>query len=140
MRISVSLGTSFLVLNSVVVGIINAAPSGRVLSTSVCELVSVPRKFHDRIIRVSAEVNSDGIERTVIFSDKCPDKGVSLIVPPKVAGTGGAIALRNAIYSGRPGTTGKHISATFTGRFLWRPKEVPSRMLVLQDVKNIKVD
>ena len=97
--------------------------------TSLCDIVARPAAYDGKVVRIRASVLSDGIERTVLTDLDCPGLG---IVPESVGPMSkvpGMSELQNAIYRGVPGTTDKHIEATFTGAFDWRPTQPLKRVL-----------
>jgi hypothetical protein len=131
------LWASFVAVLSATSGI--AQRQSGVLHTTVCSIVLHPEEFDGRLVRVRARINSDGIERTVLFSDKCPDRGIALVVPPECSQTTGVLSLHRAIFGGHPGTADKRIEGTFSGTFLWSPMGVPSRTMQVQQITHIQV-
>ncbi len=110
-----------------------------VLETTVCVIVSQPQQFDQRIVRFKALVLSDGLEGTVLFDSQCPEKGIELYVGSESSNDKGWIALWDAIFRGRPGTRGKEIAGTFTGKFVSTPNKVPSRTLIFREVTDLQV-
>ena len=139
MRVGPLLDRVCLLLLIALIGAIPGLGQPSSVNTTVCSIVSRPQKFNKRLVRLRARVNSDGIERTVLVSDKCADKGIALIVPPEAAQSTGALTLHRAIFQGRPGTTDKRIDATFLGMFLWSPADVPSRILQVREITEVQV-
>ena len=115
---------------------------GSTTNTTICDTISNPDKFNNKIVRIRSAVKSDGIERTVLVDESCKQGGVSLWVPQKIMRDSTVAELQDAIYRrGRPGTIGKEISGIFVGRFRWRPHDAPpTRTLVLMSVSDLKVD
>lgn len=119
-----------------------ASGCGRTESTatrmSLCELAENAFSYDGRLVEVSAEVRSDGIERTIIFDRHCPNSGAALV--RKRRDGEDVAALQNALSSGRlRGTLDKRIEGTFVGYFRWHPIVGPVRTLELVSVRDVKV-
>jgi hypothetical protein len=113
--------------------------AGAPLTPSICEVITNPKRFHRKTIRIDAQIFSDGIEHTVLGSDKCPGIGISLSTTQKVEDSAGSRAIDNAIFQGHFGSSGKLITATITGKFLWHPKKLYPRVLIIKQVQDVTV-
>lgn len=90
------------------------------IKTSVCEVASNPAVYNGKLVTLRAQFESDGIERSVIVDENCPQLG---ILPYDAADNiPGAKSLDEALATGHPSTLTKTISATFTGEFHYSPK------------------
>ena len=95
-----------------------------------------PGRFNGKTVRVSAHVESDGIEKTVLTDSACQYGGMALDRSAKFKGQD---MLANALSWKSPGTVDKTITGVFIGKFEWRPNQVPSRILHLKEVIDLKV-
>lgn len=115
------------------------------IDATVCEIIDRPEKYDGKLVRFKADFESDGIEHSVLVDPACKDHGVVPYDGPQLAPAEKA-ELERAIYTGRPGTLDKHISATFTGTFRWdaghhQTSAFPqiARSIVLSSVSNLVV-
>jgi hypothetical protein len=83
-----------------------------------------------------ARVESDGIEWTVLTDKACKYGGMAL---DRTGRYRGSKNLERALYSNPPGTEHLMITGVFIGRFEWRPNQVPSRILHLKKLLELKV-
>jgi hypothetical protein len=114
------------------------------LPTSICEIREHPEKFVGKRIAVQAGVLSDGIERTVLVENRenACQGGIVPISDPKLPQSKAAMnKLRKAIFTGRPGTIDKKITALFTGVIsLGDPEDfmlAPGRKIPLLTIESI---
>lgn len=117
-------------------GVDNADP----LHVTICELSASPAKFDGRRVLFTANVESDGIEHTGLTDRSCPGFGVAPDIPVAIRGHDDVKALQSAIFSGRPGTIDKSITASFQGVFHWHPGKIPVRVLTLESVTGLHVE
>jgi hypothetical protein len=110
------------------------------LKVTICELSRTPAKFDGRRVDVTARVESDGIEQTTLIDRNCPDTGVAPDTPVALRKNADMQALQAAIFSGRPGTLDKSITASFRGVFHWHPRQIPVRVLTLESVTELHVE
>lgn len=104
--------------------------------TSVCTISQSPDRYNGKLIRVAARVESDGKENTVLTDKACQYGGMDLDRTRKFRGQK---ELEKALYSKPPGTRYLMITGMFIGEFEWRPNQVPSRILHLKKVLDLKV-
>jgi hypothetical protein len=86
------------------------------------------------MIVVAGRYESDGRERKLVIDEACSDVGIALSMPERFPGDQD---LARALASGRPGTRDKNIRATFIGRFEWRPDDLPKRVLILKEIRDV---
>jgi hypothetical protein len=111
------------------------------IPTSVCEIVNHPKMFSKKWVRVKALVLSDGIHTTVLVDESCKSHGISMSLSEEVQRRPDVNALQAAIYQrGRPGTVGKRILASFRGRVVTHPNEIPSLILEVESVGDLQVE
>jgi hypothetical protein len=110
------------------------------LNVTICELSATPAKFDGRRVNFAANVDSDGIEHTGLVDRSCPHNGVAPDIPASIRDHADIQALQHAIYSGRPGTIDKNITASFRGVFHWHPRQIPNRVLTLESVTDLQVE
>jgi len=112
--------------------------------TDLCRLVAHPKQFHNKVVRVTARVESAVIEGgTWLESASCDSSGVELVVPAYIREHPEEHpdfkALDDAIRrQGNIGTVDKEIRATFTGVFTARTGR-PRLSLTLEKVENLSV-
>jgi hypothetical protein len=99
--------------------IILGACSEKLMRVTVCDLTVRPGAYQGKHVQMAGSVLSDGIERTVVSNDTCPDHGVTPEFPDTPNPDPGVVALQDAIFTGRPGAFNKSITAVFTGTFEW---------------------
>lgn len=104
--------------------------------TSVCTISQSPDRYNGKLIRVIARVESDGQEWTVLTDKACKYGGMAL---DRTGRFRGQKELEKALYSKPPGTEYLMITGVFIGRFEWRPNQVPSRILHLKKLLDLKV-
>jgi len=104
--------------------------------TSVCTISQSPDRYNGKLIRVAARVESDGKENTVLTDNACQYGGMDLDRTKRYRGQK---ELEKALYSKPPGTRYLMITGIFIGVFEWRPNQVPSRILHLKKVLDLKV-
>jgi hypothetical protein len=106
------------------------------IKTTVCEVSAHPTRFAGKRVTISAQLNSDGIERVTLTDKSCEDAGIAVLTPEHFAGEAAFI---KALQTGHPGTLDKTISGTFTGVFRWQPEKMPKRALLLKEAQRIEV-
>lgn len=106
--------------------------------TSICSVAATPQQYANRMIRTRASVLSDGIEHIVLFDERCPKAGVVPLFSATDDASGGA-AISAAIFTGRPGTTDKKITATFVGVFHRNKAGAPPLAIELSGISEIDV-
>jgi len=107
--------------------------------TTVCDVVADPKKYDDKLIVVTARVESDGLEGSWLAGDSCDGKGIVLGRVSSPREQSGIDDLETAIYSGQPGTVDKEITATFVGTFRWRPGGDPLQSLTVSRVSDVRM-
>lgn len=109
------------------------------IDASICVVAAAPQQYANRTIRTRAAVLSDGIEYIVLVDEHCPGTGVVPVFSATDVASGGA-ALSAAIYTGRPGTTDKKITATFIGVLHWnKAAAAPHLTIELRGVTGMEV-
>ena len=106
------------------------------IKTTVCEISDHPLRFAGKRVTISAQLNSDGIERVTLTDKSCEDAGLAVLTPEHFAGEEAFI---KALQTGHPGTLDKTIRGTFTGVFRWQPEKMPKRALLLKEAQRIEV-
>jgi hypothetical protein len=117
----------------------------RLSDVHLCTLITHPKQFNKKRVRVRAQVESAVIEGGTWLEDaSCKEGGgVEVFVPDPIrdhpAEHPDLKALDDAIrLQGNIGTVGKKITATFTGEFTYHSKR-PKRILTLEKVENLDV-
>src|ERR1019366_4572068 len=128
------LGSVLLVMPSVLAQ--EPVKAEQAAETSVCTISQSPEQYNGRLIRVVARVESDGREWTVLTDKACQYGGMALDRTGKFRGQK---ELEKALYSKPPGTRYLMITGMFIGKFEWRPNQVPSRILHLKTLLDLKV-
>jgi hypothetical protein len=116
-------------------------PCGRsepLISTTICDVLSVPELFADKCIRVPGRFLSDGLEHSVIIDDSCSKMGLIPWATEKETKK-----LDEAIWQPGKGhgTLDRRITGRFTGRFVWRPNaKQNARVLEINVVSHLKIE
>ena len=113
-----------------------AETGSRTIAATVCAICADPKTFAGRVVSVSGEYNSDGIERAVVTDPRCYDVGIAIWTPRHF---NGEAEFLKALQQGHPGTLDKKVTGTFVGRFIWHPHDVPKRILELTEVRGLSV-
>lgn len=103
---------------------------------SVCALAAHPDTFANKTVALKGKLNSDGIERVVLTSADCEDFGIAITTPGHFKGED---AFVKALQTGHPGTLDKTIRGLFIGTFKLQKGEVPSRILILKEARELEV-
>jgi hypothetical protein len=103
---------------------------------SFCDVARNPERYNNQEITVTAQYDSDGMEREGLSDPACKESGFSLEM---LRETKGKDQLRIALHGGYPGTLDKTVSGTFTGVFHWMPKEHPPRVLTVRRMEGFSV-
>jgi hypothetical protein len=90
------------------------ADSMEPMKTTVCAISAHPARFAGKKVVLSAELNSDGIERVTLTDKNCEDVGIAIETSDHFIDEATFDA---ALSSGHPGTLDKTISGTFVGIF-----------------------
>jgi hypothetical protein len=110
------------------------------LTATVCEIFEHPEQFDNRLIRVTGLIRSDGLEHTLIEDLSCPKVGIALQLSAEGSKSAAAKRLlKEILFSREPGTTGKRISATLTGRFVWKPADGSLRSIIVDQISNLSI-
>jgi len=111
------------------------------VETTICDVARRPNKYDHKLVRLSAVVESDGIEHTVLIDKSCPTSGIEPSFPAGVADSPEVRELHRAVFAaGRAGTAGKRVSATFSGVFRSHKGKIPSRTLAIEKVTELQVE
>ena len=116
------------------VAIIAPSVGSQKTKLSVCSISAHPARFAGKIVVLSSQLNSDGIERENLTDKDCDDVGIAILAPNHFKGEAEFV---KALQTGHPGTLDKTISGTFVGKFIWRPHDIPKWSLILREVRNI---
>jgi hypothetical protein len=108
--------------------------------TTVCSVGAGPSSFQDKVIRLRAEIESDGMHSSRLVDASC--RGTS--IPVTWGGAEKSSRLRGLIdtifsKAGHPGALDKEITASFTGVFRWNEAHRPFLSIDLLDVTDIVV-
>jgi hypothetical protein len=109
-------------------------------SATVCEVVTNPRRFDFRHVRIRAQVWSDGLEHTVLVNedDSCK-RGMGLELSRLKPNDTGDSALGQALYGEPPSGAGpgtkKRVFATFVGIY----RTDPHRELQVESISDVIV-
>jgi hypothetical protein len=121
-----------------------AVPAQERQDVDICELATHPDQFNKKQIRVRAQVQTIVLEGGMwLVGDACPRELVSLDVPEAIRRHPEQhpdyAALEDAILKkGNLGTSGKTITATFSGKFTYSHHKRPKRSLILEGVENLE--
>jgi hypothetical protein len=115
---------------------INGQERKAALEPTVCSIAATPGRFDGKIVSVFGQIESDGIERTVLTDSGCVNLGIAISAPAHFKGEA---EFTKALDTGHPGTLDKKITGTFVGKFVWKPREVPKRILELKEVRNLSI-
>jgi hypothetical protein len=112
------------------------------IPTGICDVVSTPSRYNRKVIKVRAQVESDGIEHTVLLdAERHCSKGVVPWTRTATDGTDPFAPIDDAIYrQGRIGTIDKKIVATFTGTFRSAKDREHPRTLEIESVSDVEVN
>ncbi len=115
---------------------INAQDTKAAPEPTVCSIAATPGRFDGKIVSVFGQIESDGIERTVLTDSGCLNLGIVISAPAHFKGEAEFI---KALETGHPGTLDKKITGTLVGKFVWRPREVPKRIIELKEVRKLSI-
>jgi len=110
------------------------------INTTVCNIVQDPLRFVGKVVRFSAQFQSDGIENSVFTERNCV-RGIEPFVPDEGEGHPDIKAFDSALGQGMRATVDKRIVATFTGRFVLRDSysSRPRFVLNIERIDDLKV-
>jgi hypothetical protein len=114
----------------------NASAQTAVNKVSFCDVARNPERYNNQEITVTAQYDSDGVEREGLSDPACKESGFALEM---LRETKGKDQLRAALHGGYPGTLDKSVSGTFTGVFHWMPKAHPPRVLTVRSMEGFSV-
>lgn len=114
----------------------SVSPRAAVKNVSLCDLAKNPKRFNNQEITVTAQYESDGVEREGLSDSTCKESGVALEISRDAKGTD---QLRAALHGGYPGTLDKIVIGTFNGIFHWLPENHPSRVLSVRSMQGFSV-
>jgi len=117
-----------------------AAPELTAREVAFCEIVNHPHRYDHSRVAFTASIASDGIEHTALLDPACSKRGKALVVESRVERSTGYQKIWAGIYrTGYIGTLDKHITAHFSGTFLYTPNKIPVRTLVADSVSQVHV-
>ncbi len=115
------------------------------VTTSVCELTADPAKFNGKVVKFSAQFETDYVERSLLIDKSCVQLGG--LLPDVPADTPGGKALDDAMAAARPSSTlEKTITATFIGTFhysakpemcMFMDKEICRRYVTVTQIRDL---
>lgn len=111
-----------------------------VAAVTVCDLTTRPASFDGKLVTVSATVKPAAHYTIVVTDPRCGDQTIALLIPSKLDGDADVEELRNSVLAGYPRAPNRRVRARLTGEFHSRPSEVPSRLLLLHRVANVKTE
>ncbi|MGA9529777.1 MAG: hypothetical protein WBS24_16820 [Terriglobales bacterium] len=114
----------------------NMSAQAVVNKVGFCDVARNPELYDNREITVTAQYDSDGVEREGLSDPACKESGFALQM---LHHTEGKDQLRAVLHGGYPGTLDKTVSGTFTGVFHWMPKEHPTRVLTVRSMEGFSV-
>ncbi len=129
--------------------------SAKPIETTITELVKSSTKFNGKRVRIFASFPTDGIQRSWLMEPNCGlFDGISKTPPPgKPQCARGVVptdsdkadndrsqSLDLALAQGKRGTSDKHITAEFTGRFRCVPSCSSAKRLTLEIERVDKLD
>jgi hypothetical protein len=119
------------------------AESQEPLDVKLCDVTAHSEKYDNKLLRIHATVDSDGMHTTLLTDRKCAT-GIMLYNSDEAENFPenhrDVQALEGAIEQGRAGTLDKLIEGTFTGVFLVERKQGKIRRLMkLKAVADLKV-
>jgi hypothetical protein len=134
--------TSLAIALTCIVGLVGCR-SGRVAAnaperTTLCSIGKI-EAFTHKTIAVSAVAITDMRHLTLLVDQACTDQTIGVQFPehdddPSVE------EFRGALFAGDPvGKPNRRVSALFIGRVISWPGRVPSRVLLLKRVENLKI-
>ncbi len=109
-----------------------------IVDTDVCSIISAPRKFNNKLVRIRAAFMSD-MHGASLVSNNCKPGGLTLWIAKGVRDNPDFKALDEAVANGNLGTAGKTIIGTFTGRFFSHAKGPHHRVLEATKVDDLDV-
>jgi hypothetical protein len=104
-----------------------------VRNVSLCDVARNTERYDNQEITVTAQYESDGVEREILSDAACKESGFALEI---LRDTKGKNELRVALHGGYPGTLDKTVVGTFTGVFHWVPDGHPPRVLRVRSMKD----
>jgi hypothetical protein len=107
------------------------------ISTTVCDIAQNPKRFDHKTVLLRARFDKPWLENATLSDQTCDSVGIAANLSDKTRGNS---ALQDVLNTGRPGTSDKTITATWIGVFRWHPGKVPSRVLNVIEIKDIKLE
>ena len=107
-----------------------------VRKVSFCDVARNAERYDNQEITVTAQYESDGVEREGLSDPGCKESGFALEI---LRDTKGKDQLRAALHGGYPGTLDKTLVGTFTGVFHWVPDGHPPGVLRVRSMKDFSV-
>jgi hypothetical protein len=101
-----------------------------------CDVARNAEQYDNQEITVTAQYESDGVEREGLSDPVCKESGFALEI---LRDTEGKDQLRAALHGGYPGTLDKTVVGAFTGVFHWVPDGHPPRVLRVRSMKDFSV-
>jgi hypothetical protein len=114
----------------------NAPAQATVDKVGFCDVARNPQRYNNQEITVTAQYESDGVEREGLSDPACNELGFALEM---LRNTKGKDQLQAALHGGYPGTLDKVVRGTFTGVFHWVPESHPPRVLIVRAMEGFSV-
>ena len=111
------------------------------VEVTVCQLVAHCKPFNGKLVQFHASVFSDGFEYTALVDSECK-QGIVPQTSDEADKRPDVDAFNRALAEGKPGTSGKQITATFTGRFSCKPgssSPTARRVIEIEQVSGLEV-
>ncbi len=111
------------------------------VEATVCQLVAHCKRFDGKRVQFRASVISDGFEYTALVDSECK-QGIVPQTSDEADKRPDVDAFNRALAEGKPGTAGKKITATFTGRFTCKPgssSPTRRRVIEIEQVRGLEV-
>lgn len=141
---------AFCAISLFLLSIISYAETNHVLPTTICEVKRNPKKYVGKTISIRAYVISDLIHMTLLVDSKCDSAGIAFNLNPiqddknqqsKLIKDESYRKLKDDLYPQILLLQKQHrrIYGTFQGVFQYHSKNVPSRVLILCQVRDLYV-
>lgn len=121
-----------------VVQLVSAVPNAD--RVTVCEVVKQPESFDKRKVRIDGVLRSDGRHFVVLLDREGDDSGLAVIIPDAIRQDPMVDKLLDLLYAHPESGLNRVLYGSFSGTFEWKSTQVPSRVLTLDHVYDVRVD
>jgi hypothetical protein len=108
----------------------------RITPTDLCSVADAPMQYSGKIIRVSGIASPGPHYDTAINGVSCPNRLFAITADESVENTASYGLLRKIIFGSE---REQNATVDLTARFVWRPNEVPARILVVRVVHSAQL-